>query len=46
MANVKVLNMAGAEVGTLELNDAVFAVKGAVPGAKGGIVFIRNTVKA
>ena len=26
MANVKVLNMAGAEVGTLELNDAVFAV--------------------
>lgn len=27
MANVKVLNMAGAEVGTLELNDAVFAVK-------------------
>lgn len=27
MANVKVLNMAGAEVGTLELNDAVFAVE-------------------
>ncbi|MBO5022700.1 MAG: 50S ribosomal protein L4 [Clostridia bacterium] len=27
MANVKVLNMAGAEVGTLELNDTVFAVK-------------------
>ena len=26
MSNVKVLNMAGAEVGTLELNDAVFAV--------------------
>ena len=27
MANVKVLNMAGAEVGTIELNDAVFAVE-------------------
>ena len=27
MANIKVLNMAGAEVGTMELNDAVFGVE-------------------
>ena len=27
MANIKVLNMAGAEVGTMELNDAVFAAE-------------------
>ncbi len=27
MANMKVLNMAGAEVGTMELNDAVFAAQ-------------------
>jgi large subunit ribosomal protein L3 len=24
----------------------ILAVKGAIPGAKGGIVFVRNTVKA
>ena len=27
MANIKVLNMAGAEVGTMELNDAVFGAE-------------------
>ena len=27
MANIKVLNMAGAEVGSMELNDAVFGVE-------------------
>ena len=75
MATVKVVNMKGEEVGSIDparvfknmkmpghygheqvtvINldvvkvDAeknLIAVKGAVPGAKGGIVFIRNTVK-
>ena len=48
MPEIKVVNMAGAEVGTMTLSDAVFAadVKGAVPGAKDGIVFIGDSVKA
>ena len=34
------------EVAKIDAEKNIIAVKGAVPGAKGGIVFIRNTVKA
>ena len=40
--NVTVLNLEVVKINT-ELN--ILAVKGAVPGARGGIVFIRNTAK-
>lgn len=40
---VTVLNLA---VVKIDAEKNIIAVKGAVPGAKGGIVFIRNTVKA
>ncbi|MBE6639101.1 MAG: 50S ribosomal protein L3 [Ruminococcaceae bacterium] len=40
---VTVLNL---EVAKIDAAKNLIAVKGAVPGAKGGIVFIRNTVKA
>ena len=48
MPNVKVFDMAGKEVGEITLSDVIFGaeIKGAVPGAKGGIVFIRDSVKA
>ena len=48
MPVVKIVNMSGAEVGELTLNEKMFGaeVKGAVPGAKDGIVFIRDSVKA
>ena len=39
MPSIKVLNMAGKEVGEMTLSDVIF-------GAKGGIVFIRDSVKA
>ena len=39
---VTVLNL---EVVKVDAEKNLIAVKGAVPGAKGGIVFIRNTVK-
>ena len=38
-----VLNL---DVGKVDADKNLIAVKGAIPGAKGGIVFIRNTVKA
>jgi large subunit ribosomal protein L3 len=38
-----VLNL---DVVRVDAEKNLIAVKGAVPGAKGGIVFIRNTVKA
>lgn len=34
------------EIAKIDAEKNIIAVKGAVPGAKGGIVFIRNTVKA
>lgn len=40
---VTVLNL---EVAKIDAEKNIIAVKGAVPGARGGIVFIRNTVKA
>jgi len=40
---VTVLNL---EVAKIDAEKNLIAVKGAVPGARGGIVFIRNTVKA
>ena len=40
---VTVLNLA---VVKIDSNNNLIAIKGAVPGAKGGIVFIRDTVKA
>ena len=40
---VTVLNL---EVAKVDAEKNIIAVKGAVPGARGGIVFIRNTVKA
>ena len=40
---VTVLNLA---VVKIDAEKNIIAVKGAVPGAKGGIVFIRNSVKA
>jgi large subunit ribosomal protein L3 len=40
---VTVLNLAVAKI---DAEKNIIAVKGAVPGAKGGIVFIRNAVKA
>ena len=59
MPNIKVVDMAGKEVGEIALSEKVFgkvvkidaeknliAVKGAIPGAKDGIVFLRNSVKA
>ena len=33
-------------VAKVDAEKNIIAVKGAVPGARGGIVFIRNTVKA
>ena len=54
MANVSVLNMEGQEVGTIDLNDAIFGVevnenlilvKGAVPGPKKSLVMVRDAVK-
>ena len=35
MANVSVYNMEGKEVGTIELNDAVFGVEERAPGTHG-----------
>ena len=62
MAAIKVYNMQGSEVGTMELNDNVtiqnlevvrvdlernaILIKGAIPGAKGSIVVIANSVKS
>ena len=40
---VTVLNL---EVVKVDTEKNIIAVKGAVPGARGGIVFIRNAVKA
>ena len=40
---VTVLNL---EVAKIDAEKNIIAVKGAVPGARGGIVFIRNTVKS
>ncbi|MPN37780.1 50S ribosomal protein L3 [bioreactor metagenome] len=40
---VTVLNL---KVAKIDGEKNLIAVKGAVPGAKGGIVFIRNSVKA
>ena len=40
---VTVLNL---EVIKIDAEKGLIAVKGAVPGAKGGIVFIRDSVKA
>ena len=40
---VPVLNL---EVAKIDAEKNIIAIKGAVPGARGGIVFIRNTVKA
>ena len=40
---VTVLNL---DVAKIDAEKNIIAVKGAVPGARGGIVFIRNTVKA
>ena len=40
---VTVLNL---DVVRVDADKNLIAVKGAVPGAKGGIVFLRNTVKA
>ena len=40
---VTVLNL---EVAKIDAEKNIIAIKGAVPGARGGIVFIRNTVKA
>ncbi len=40
---VTVLNLAVAKI---DAEKNIIAVKGAIPGAKGGIVFVRNTVKA
>ncbi len=40
---VTILNL---EVAKIDAEKNIIAVKGAVPGAKGGIVFIRNAVKA
>jgi large subunit ribosomal protein L3 len=40
---VTVLNL---EVAKIDAEKNLIAVKGAVPGSRGGIVFIRNTVKA
>jgi large subunit ribosomal protein L3 len=40
---VTVLNL---DVAKIDAEKNIIAVKGAVPGARGGIVFIRNTVKS
>ena len=40
---VTVLNL---EIVKIDAEEGLIAVKGAVPGAKGGIVFIRDSVKA
>ena len=40
---VTVLNLTVAKI---DAEKNIIAVKGAIPGAKGGIVFIRNAVKA
>ena len=40
---VTVLNLSVAKI---DAEKNIIAVKGAVPGARGGIVFIRNAVKA
>ena len=40
---VTVLNL---EVAKIDAEKNIIAIKGAIPGARGGIVFIRNTVKA
>jgi large subunit ribosomal protein L3 len=40
---VTVLNLSIAKI---DAEKNIIAVKGAVPGARGGIVFIRNAVKA
>ena len=40
---VTVLNLSVAKI---DAEKNIIAVKGAIPGAKGGIVFIRNAVKA
>ena len=42
MSKVTVLNL---EIAKIDADANLIAVKGAVPGAKGGIVFIRDTVK-
>jgi large subunit ribosomal protein L3 len=41
--NLTVLNL---EVIKVDAEKNLIAIKGAVPGARGGIVFIRNSVKA
>jgi large subunit ribosomal protein L3 len=41
--NLTVLNL---EVVKVDAEKNLIAIKGAVPGARGGIVFIRNSVKA
>ena len=40
---VTVLNL---EVAKIDAANNILAVRGAIPGARGGIVFVRNSVKA
>ena len=45
MTSLDVLDAKGKKAGSVDLEKNIILVKGAVPGARGRIVFVRNAVK-